>query len=226
MRTKTLLCAAAFAASVLSSMAQSNVYSQNIVGYYNVSLGGLTALCNSLNKGTPANRADQVLTYSDGDNFQIWNGASWDVWTMDSASGTGWVNPAGGDAPLTSLPVLSPGLGFFYGKNTAITNITFVGEVPTGTNTITLPVGLTPHGSPIPYGGKVSTGPINLLVQDGDNIQKWNGASWDVTTRDSASGTGWVDNSGDVVEPSLNVGQGFFYGNNVGSFTWTQILNP
>jgi hypothetical protein len=228
MRTKTLLCMAALAAGVATSMAQSNVYSLNIVGYYNVPLpGGLTAVANSLKTGSPTDRADQVIPYSDGDNIQVWNGASWDVWTMDSISATGWTAPNGSDAPLTSLPVLGAGKGFFYGKNTAITNITFVGEVRTGTNVVSINAGLTPLGSPLPYSGAVSTGPINLQVQDGDNIQKWTGASWAVYTRDSISTTGWTDPLGaDGPEPTLTVGQGFFYGNNVGQFNWTQILNP
>jgi hypothetical protein len=142
---------------------------------------------------------------------------------MDSASATGWVNPAGADAPLATLPVLGPGLGFFYGKNTTITSVTFVGEVRTGTNVVALPLGLTPHGSPLPYSGPVDAAAgINLQTQDGDNIQKWNGASWDVFTRDSAEATGWIP----AGVPTLNVGQGFFYGNNLGPFNWTQILNP
>jgi hypothetical protein len=208
-------------------MAQSNVYSLNIVGYYNVPLGGLTAMANSLKTGTPTDRLDQVIPYSDGDNVQIWSGVSWSVYTMDSASTTGWVDPNGNDAPLASLPIVGPGLGFFYGKNTAITNVTFVGEVRTGTNNVAIPTGLRPLGSPLPYGGAVSTGPLNLQVQDGDNIQKWTGVSWAVYTRDSASTTGWLDPLGnDGPEPTLNVGQGFFYGNNVGAFNWQQILNP
>jgi len=230
MRTKTLLLTAAFvAAGLASSMAQSNVYSLNIVGYYNVPLGGLTALANSLraDAGGAVDRADKVIPYSDGDNIQIWNGASWDVYTMDSASTSGWTDPSAADIPLANLPVLSPGKGFFYGNNTAITNITFVGEVRTGTNNVALPLGLSASGSPLPHGGAVSTGPLNLLVQDGDNIQKWTGATWDVYTRDSASTTGWTDPSAaDGPEPTLNVGQGFFYGNNVGPFNWSQILNP
>gem|GEM_PF-556694 len=215
------------AAGVASSMAQSNVYSLNIVGYYNVPLGGLTALANSLQAGTPANRADQVIPYSDGDNIQVWSGASWDIYTMDSASTTGWTGPNAADIPLTGLPVLGAGKGFFYGNNTAKTNITFVGDVRTGTNNVALPAGLTVAGSPLPYGGLVSTGPLNLKVQDGDNIQKWTGSSWAVYTRDSASTTGWTDPSAaDGPEPTLNVGQGFFYGNNLGAFNWQQILNP
>lgn len=227
MRTKSLLAAAAvIAAGVASSMAQSNVYSLNIVGYYNVPVGGLTALANSLKKGTPTDRLDQVIPYSDGDNIQVWNGAAWDTWSMDSLSSTGYLDPLGNEAALTALPVLGAGKGFFYGNNTGITNITFVGEVRTGTNNVAVPLGLSPLGSPLPLGGTVAT-TLSLNVQDGDNIQKWNGASWDTYSRDSLSGTTWLDPLGNEgPEPTLNVGQGFFYGNNVGSFNWTQILNP
>jgi len=228
MRTKLIAAAALLAAGVATSMAQSNVYSLNIVGYVNVPIAGsLTAIGNPLRAGTPADRLDQVVPYADGNNIQIWNGAAWDVWGMDSLSATGWINPAGGDAALTSLPIVGAGKGFFYGNNIGTTNVTFVGEVRTGTNTITIPGGLTPLSSPIPYGGLVSTGPLNLQVQDGDNIQKWTGVSWAVYGRDSLSGTGWIaPNGSDGPEPTLNVGQGFFYGNNIGSFSWKQILNP
>jgi len=227
MRTKTTLAAAAIlAAGLVSSMAQANVYSLNIVGYYNVPVpNGLTAVANSLRAaaGTPEqDRADKVIPFVDGDNIQVWSGSSWALWTMDSASTTLWVNPLGADAPLASLPVLGPGKGFFYGKNGAATNVTFVGDVRTGTNVVTLSLGLTPSGSALPYGGLVTspTG-INLQVQDGDNIQLWTGTSWLVSTRDAAEPTGWTPGA----EPSLSVGQGFFYGNNIGSFNWTQILN-
>jgi len=229
MRTKTLLAAAALiAAGAATSMAQSNVYSLNIVGYVNVPItGGLTAIGNPLRNGTPSDRLDQVLPYVDGDNVQIWTGASWAVWGMDSLSATGWIGPTGTDAALANLPVVGAGLGFFYGNNVGTTNITFVGDVRTGTNTIAVAAGLSPKSSPLPYGGAVSTGPINLQVQDGDNIQKWTGTGWAVYGRDSLSSTGWVAPNGtDGPEPTLTVGQGFFYGNNIGAFNWTQILNP
>jgi len=231
MSTKTLLAAAALiAAGVASSMAQSNVYSLNIVGYYNVPVSGaLTPLANSLraDTGGAVDRLDKVIPYADGDNIQVWNGAGWDLWTMDSISATGYVNPQGNDAPLASLPVLGPGVGFFYGKNTGTTNVTFVGEVRTGTNTIVIPAGLKPIGSPLPVGGAVSTGAPTLAVQDGDNIQLWTGAGWALHARDSISSTGWVaPNGSDGPEPTLKVGEGFFYGNNVGTFNWVQILNP
>jgi hypothetical protein len=230
MRTKTLLAAAAFiAAGVVASQAQQNVYSLNIVGYVNSAPGALTAFSNPLRAGPAGeiDRADHVIPYSDGDNIQVWNGASWDAYTMDSISATGWTDPLGADAPLASLPVLGPGKGFFYGNNTAITTITFVGEVRTGTNDVPLPLGLTPTGSPLPYGGLIETGPVGLPIQDGDNVQFWTGAAWATYTRDSISATGWTDPLGaDTAEPTVTVAQGFFYGNNVGPINWQQILNP
>ena len=60
MRTKVLLCAAALAASLASSMAQ-NVYSLNVVGYYNVTIpqNGLYMIANQLN--TTNNTLDNVF---------------------------------------------------------------------------------------------------------------------------------------------------------------------
>src|SRR3954470_8755678 len=51
MRTKALLCAAALAAGAATSMAQSNVYSLNVVGYYNVPVPAnqLVLVANQLN---------------------------------------------------------------------------------------------------------------------------------------------------------------------------------
>jgi hypothetical protein len=101
--------------------------------------------------------------------------------------------------------------------------LTCVGEVRQGTNDVLMPLGLSAVGSPLPYGG-LDTSPtgINLQVQDGDNIQKWNGSQWVVHIRDLAEPTGWTPGG----EPSLNVGEGFFYEGNLSAFNWTQILNP
>lgn len=228
MRTKLLAAAALLAAGVATSMAQSNVYSLNIVGYVNIPVAGnLTAMSNPLRAGTAGavDRADQVIPYSDGDNIQVWTGVSWSLVTMDSLSGTGWADN-NGDVPLANLPVLGSGKGFFYGKSTSITNVTLVGEVRTGTNNVAISTGLNALGSPLPYGGAVETGPIDLNVQDGDNIQTWTGTGWKLVARDTLSGTGWADLNGDAPEPTLTVGQGFFYGNGVGAFNWQQVLNP
>jgi hypothetical protein len=232
MRTKTLLCMAALAAGVATSMAQ-NVYSLNIVGYYNVPTPyQLNVISCQLTAGTPSNRADQILPYSDTDNIQIWNGTSWSSYTMDSGSSTGWTGPNGLDIALTGLPVLSPGIGFLYGKNSSITNITIVGQVPTGTNSYTFGSGLQAISSLDPYAGLVRTTNASNFVGCPlplySNVQFWNGSKWNVYTYDDGSSTFWYGPTGaEVAEPSVSVGQGFFMGNNSGgSITWTQVLNP
>jgi hypothetical protein len=179
-----------------------------------------------LKSGT--NRADQILPYSDGDAIQVWSGVNWVQYTMDSGAGTGWADGGGGDVQLANLPVLNPGKLFFYTKNTAITQVTLVGEVATGTNTVVLTPGLSAVGSALPYGGLLATGPRACPIADGDAIQTWNGSKWVLSTRDSGAGTGWADGSGgDIAEPTISVGQGFFFNNNTGAaYNWTQILNP
>src|SRR5262245_23243726 len=117
MRTKALLCAAVLAAGAVTSMAQSNVYSLNIVGYVNVPLGnGFTLVANPLDNGTNtlsslfpnAGFGDAVFQYNNG--------------TFTSSSFLGSWNP-----DLTT----KPGGGIFYQTTTPYTN-TFVGNVMTG----------------------------------------------------------------------------------------------
>ena len=64
MRTKTILTAAALlAAGALTSMAQSNVFSLNVVGYYNLSLtNGFQLVANQLDlDGTGVNNTLQSV---------------------------------------------------------------------------------------------------------------------------------------------------------------------
>ena len=228
MRTKTLFLAAAFvAAGLASSMAQSNVYSLNIVGYYNVPISTVQTLCaNSLRVGTPTDRLDQVIPATpanDGDAVAIWNGVKFVPAFID---GGVWVDVNTDPIPLANLPVLGSGVGFFYTKgNVNTTNVTFVGEVRTGTNTVSISLQNNALGSPLPYAGAIASGPIAVPVADGDQIQKWNGIKFVTTIRDGAD---WTDvNAGIVAEPSLTVGEGFFYTKLGGaSIPWTQVLNP
>src|SRR5439155_14751749 len=85
MRTKTLLCAATLAAGLASSMAQSNVYSLNVVGYYNVVIpaGQKRLIVNQLN--TTNNTLVNILPgpYAGGTTFFYFSGgfsgANWDT---------------------------------------------------------------------------------------------------------------------------------------------------
>ncbi|HEX5218484.1 MAG TPA: hypothetical protein VFZ59_02865 [Verrucomicrobiae bacterium] len=221
MKTKTL-----FAAILTIGIVPFQCFSAEHV----VPLCGLSCLSNPLNAGPAGqvNRADHVIPYRDGDNIQIWTGMGWETWFMDSLSSTGWYNSAGNQAALTSLPVLGPGKGFFYGNNSGAATITFSGTVRTGTNAVTVPIGLSALGSPLALAGPV-TSVLGLPLQTGNNIQKWNcdTSSWDAYLRDSLSETGWSDSQGaDCPEPTIAIGEGFFFGNNTGTFNWIQILNP
>jgi hypothetical protein len=192
-----------------------------------------TAIACQLINGTPVNRADQIIPFADGDSINTFASFSYHESDMDSGSSTQWTDPATAtDLPLTALPVLSPGRGFFYGNNGGRTNITIVGQVPTGTNNLTVASGLTLVASMLPYAGLISTtnasNSINLVVPDGTAINTFNGATFHETDRDSGSSTGWTDaaTASDTPEPTLAVGQAFFINNGAAPFNWQQVLNP
>src|SRR5208283_3880904 len=125
MRTKTtLLCAAALAAGVASSWAQSNVYSLNIVGYANVPTPkGYTFQSNPF-EAAPTDSATNVIanpntaqggSYSgplDNCSLQIWSGVGFSVYSFDSETSdttTGFVNASGNPV---AAPTLGSGLGY------------------------------------------------------------------------------------------------------------------
>jgi hypothetical protein len=242
MRTKLLLGVAALAVSAVSSMAQANVYSLNIVGYANVPNPiGYTFQTTPFRANPTNNAANLVLPANtgqyDGDQILIWQGLSWQINTLDSASPSGFSDFGGNPVPA---PLLNSGVGYLYANNQGVSNnITYVGEVRTGTNvtSITAPPEFRAVGSPAPLAGGVST-VLQLTnpggVNDGDAVQTMvrtaGGAvkGFSPANFDSAAGTGFSDAGGNPIpEPQIAVGQGFFYDNvNAHTVTWTQILNP
>src|SRR2546430_1617669 len=103
MRTKALFCAAAMAAGALSSWAQSNVYSLNVVGYYNVTVAGnhYGMLANQL---VQTNSTVQALFASapSGQTILKWTGSLFAPNNNDTSFG--WDDPS---------MTLVPGEGFF-----------------------------------------------------------------------------------------------------------------
>src|ERR1700691_3524535 len=98
MRTKTLLLTAALvAAGVASSMAQSNVYSLNIVGYVNIPVtkGNLYLLENPFDTGTGNNITNVVVQPYMGGTNDVPNpavDAGWDssvLWEFTQGGGYG-----------------------------------------------------------------------------------------------------------------------------------------
>jgi hypothetical protein len=239
MRTKTLLCMAALAAGVATSMAQSNVYSLNIVGYANVPIRAgynfhtapfrvTTAVTNGANEILPANTGQY-----DGDAILRWTGTGWLAANLDSASPTGFSDQGGNPIPA---PILNSGMGYLYYNGQGVSNnITYVGEVRTGTNIVNIPASpeYSAIGSPAPLAGGVST--VLQLTNpggaiDGDAVLVAVGAisGYAASAFDSASGTGFSDQGGNPIpEPQIAVGQGFFFDNlNATPVTWKQVLNP
>jgi len=220
-------------------MAQSNVYSLNIVGYANVPIRAgynfhttpfrvTTAVTNGANEILPANTGQ-----FDGDQVLTWTGTSWAGPNLDSTSPTGFSDSGGNPV---GAPILSAGKGYlYYNGQGASNNITYVGEVRTGTNTVSIPASpeFSAVGSPAPLAG----GAISVLqlsnttgALDGDAVLRAVGAITGFASSgfDSTSPTGFSDSGGNpVAEPTLAVGQGFFFDNlNATAVTWTQVVNP
>jgi hypothetical protein len=224
MRTKALLSVAAIAASAITAMAQSNVYSLNIVGYATVTINpGYNLLANPLSAGT-RNGADEIMPIIDGEAILTWNGKGYDYVSYDSTFG-GWVDA--NSAPSTP-PSLPPGKGFFFLNNGPATNVTFVGQVvpgPSSTNTIPLPAGYSLIGSALPATvTAITNAPVSLPIIDGMAILTWSGKNYIYTGYDSTFG-GWVDaNSAPSTPPAYSIGQGFFFLNTGTAATWSQSL--
>jgi hypothetical protein len=222
MRTKTLLLTAALvAAGVASSMAQSNVYSLNIVGYVNVPVqaGRFYILNNPLDDGK-GDVITNVLNLS-FDSAAL-DGSS--LFTFSQTAGfvpEGWFDAITNWFPGTT--VLPPGTGFFFQPN-ASTTLTFVGSVVLA-STNTLPPGFTLTGSAYPAATNVTT--LGFTGQDGDSIFRFFPTLGTSGSYGSGAGyfaalPGWFDSDfptpnagggGPTNGPTPNVAEGFFYFN-------------
>jgi len=160
MRTKTLLvAAAALAATVTASQAQT-VYSQNVVGYINLTVTNQTLVMCANQLDTGSNTLDNVLSSgvaSKGTYLLQWNGSGYNSYeyynSADAASaftgGPGWYS---GTANVGSTLNIGPGAavpgaptngiagGFFLqNKSGSTLTIPTVGQVVQGTNVYAFP---------------------------------------------------------------------------------------
>lgn len=191
-------------------MAQSNVYSVNVVGYVNIqtTANQYALLANPLDNGTN----DLVSLFPAAPNqtqIQIWNGSGFQVAQKTFGN---W---------NTNL-VIPPGTGFFIRIPSDQTN-TFVGNVVIGfgeTNSMSLPGGVfSLVGSPVPFAGQLTDAGDNTLNLGGalgnqSQIQVWNGGGFQVAQKTFGN---WNTNL------TISVGQGFFVKPNADT-TWSQTL--
>jgi hypothetical protein len=195
MRTRALLCAAALAAGIATSMAQSNVYSLNVVGYYNVTIpaGKYVLLANQLN--TTNNTIASVLPAGPPGSILQKLSAGYSAYTFDDVdlvwtpNGNATLNP--GEAALFKSPVA--------------TTLTFVGEVMQGSLTNTLPIGLYAIRSSIVPQAGLATTDLAIPGEGGDIMQVLGATGYTAYTFDD------VDLVWTPSQPTVAVGQGFLY---------------
>jgi len=237
MRTKTLLiAAAAIAAGVISSQAQSNVYSANIVGYVNIQVqpNSWNLMANPLDlDGT--NYADQVIQYIttnplyDDSTVITFVSGQYHFYQYDQTA-AGWLD-AGGNP--TTRPTIPPGSGFFFQQVGLTTNFTFVGSVVSSNTTVIQPNSWNLLASHLPVSDIVTnTATINLPFPDlfQAYLLTYIGGHYQYYSLDtSVGGSGWTDSNDSApvwaTGPFISVGQGFFYQTTAGVTTWTQSLS-
>jgi len=197
MRTKALILSGLLGllgATTSSTMAQTNVYSLNAVGYINVVCPvGFSIIANQLNstnnnitnlfpngvnsnpnptaagQGYGAYDFCTIFIFQTNGNYTVFNGDSGDP----ANNNCGWSGPTG-----TSAGIIPPGAGFWFlnnqfaggtfSSNTSITN-TFVGTVMQGSLTNELNPGFNMVGSVVPQTGGIGTvlGLVPTGIQDG-----------------------------------------------------------
>jgi len=227
MRTKTLLIAAA-ALAVSAGISMAQTYSQNIVGYVNLTVvNGYHMYANPLDlDGTGVNNTVLTTlgtnTLPVGSQVLTWNGASFVVNSFSI--------PVHKTVPVWSSPnaPLNPGAGIFINNNGPATNIMIVGTALIGTQVNpNLPAGGGFYcvGSVVPVGGDITTNlqynPAlhdQVLVWD-DGIQSYDVYTYSIPVHKTLPV--WSPSN-----PQVAVGQGFFINTTNTAANWTEIVNP
>jgi hypothetical protein len=225
MRTKAMiLTAAVLAAGVASSMAQSNVYSLNVVGYVNVSVGpNYNLVANQLDAGDGINSINTDLTNGtpDGTLAYQWNGAGFNfLGEFYVAGGNQWYDN-NFNLLTNSVP---PGTALFLYNPGSTGTLTMVGTVDQTTNTFHVQSGYGFYAIDVPVATDLTTNgfPTGSGVDGSLYYTFNNGFSQPVEYY--AAGNGWYDNNFNQVHPTPAVGSGFVIFNPSAGATWTQTF--
>ncbi len=208
MRTKTLLLtAAALAAGLATSVAQSNVYSVNVVGYVNVTLtNGFNLIGNQLDlDGTGLNNNVNTVFSTNlpsGSIVYAWSGTSFASPAATFLSKSGW---GGGTNAVNTA--LAPGKGVFVALPAGQSKtITLVGNVMQGSLSNSYAGGYSVLSSTVPQGGLVQTD-LGFVALNGAIVYKYNPATQAYVSPAYTflTKTGWSPS-----QPSVGVGEAFF----------------
>jgi len=201
MRTKALVAAAALlAAGALTSWAQSNVYSLNVVGYINVPLkAGFTMVGNQLDlDGTGANNTLTTVfgtTLPSGSAVYSYSGA-YDTATFTTKGG--W---AGSVAAVNAA--LAPGKGVFV-KVPSDATVTLVGNVMQGALSTPYVNGFNIVSSQVPQAGALQTD-LAYVPTSGDTVYQF-----DATVQNYKTAATYTTKGGWSAQPSIAVGEAFW----------------
>lgn len=236
MRTKSLfIAAAALAAGIASSSAQ-GVYSQNVVGYVNLTLSeGFNLISVQLDAdgtgtndtipavfGNPSSLPVGSIIYVFDYGTVTFDQESWVK--NKAGTSTNWVSSTGSDLHV------NPGTGFWldvpvgsYGGSTG--TVTLTGNVLQGNlvNPNISGSGYFLVSSMVPLSGGVGTS-LSYAPNVNDIVYIWdpsitNYDQYTYAKNKAGTATNWSSTFGNV-EPSLNVGQGFWLFSSQGS-GWT-----
>jgi hypothetical protein len=244
MRTKTVLLSTLLGALGSVSVMAQNVYSLNAVGYINVSIPPgwsiltcplITSPDNTLNTllpntsnqyGGPAANGNpafhtEVYAFSGGVYTLIESAVS------TAANASGW-SQGGADISLT------PGSAvFIYNPLATAETATWVGTVPSGSQTNVLIPGWNLVGSIVPASGDIVTNSITDFTgaNKQDNVYTYDpvAQNFDIFSYTPALG-GWTSSGVRTDPATTNVTQGFFYYNTTTFQTatnyWVENFTP
>jgi hypothetical protein len=206
MRIKTLLCAAGIAALAIPAMAQTPVYSLNVVGYVNLQItNGFNMVANQFDyDGTGTNNTLGTVFGSNltaGSAVYGYNAGSF---VLSTYLGNGkW----SGSSNVVNAS-MNPGNAFWLKSFPAgATNVTLVGNVYQGTNVQILPLGFQFVAAVPPISGGLQ-GVLGYKPNGGDATYQYNAISRSYTLHTclNPATTNW-SNGG---QPVPAVGEGFW----------------
>jgi hypothetical protein len=228
MRTKALLGAAALAAGALTTMAQSNVYSLNVVGYINLTLTeGVNLIANQLDAdGYGTNNTVPGVFGSvlpPGSSVYTWNGASYNIQTWNRnkpGTATNWNTPSYSLNPGQGAWVVIPSGTLGTTKSLTVTTVGTVLQGALVNSNLPALGGVSLVSSIVPLAGGLQTA-LGYNAGVNDTVYAWNGTSYTISTyalNKTKTATNWGPS-----EPAITVGEGFWLKTSAGA-AWSNYF--
>jgi len=217
MRTRALLCAAGLlAVGAVSTMAQSNVYSLNVVGYVNIPLtNGFQLIANQMD--LDGNRTNNTLQSVFSTNLP----SNTKVYAFSTSSGYATATYLGGTflgGVAGANKGLSPGAGVWVqlpGTSGTSITITTVGNVVQGTTVLPVATGFQLMSIVPPLSARIQTD-MGYVPSSNDKVYQFSTTSGYSTK--TYLGTAWLPS-----QPTPAVGEAFWL-QSTAAKNWTQTF--